>query len=193
MLNAQRQQVIKRSAQHTTILIAEDTTALNLSGKKIKGIGSIGGGTSTGLFVHTGLGIDPNGGIPVGLVTQDIYARKEETKTDEYKKKAKDLPVTEKESGRWVTTITEGKKVFANEHKQLVFIGDRESDIYEVFAEAKKQSVDVLIRTKQNRILEEIDTTTGKPMKLFAKVQDGEIITSYETNIPINHHKTQKT
>lgn len=189
MLNAHRQQVVKRSSCLPTILIAQDTTALNLSGRKIAGIGSIGGGTSTGLFVHSGIAIDPHGGIPLGVLTQEIYARDEKTKTAAYKKKALDLPISEKESGRWVTTITEGKKVFENKH--LVFVGDRESDIYEVFAQAKKQSVDVLIRTKQNRILETI-SETGKPEKLFEKVQAGEVITTYETAVPINSHKTRK-
>lgn len=189
MLNAHRQQVRKRSAQLPTILIAQDTTALNLSGKKIQGVGSIGGGTSTGLFVHTGLAIDPTGGIPLGVVTQEIYARDEKTKTPEYKKIAKDLPISEKESGRWVTTIAEGKKVF--EQKHLVFVGDRESDIYEVFVEAKKQGIDVLIRTKQNRILEETGEV-GEKVKLFDKVPEGEAIITYETDVPIDHHKTRK-
>jgi hypothetical protein len=189
MLNTHREQVNKRSTNLSVILIAQDTTALNLSGKKISGVGSIGGGTSMGLFVHSGLAIDPNGGIPFGIVTQEIYARDEKTKTPEYKKTAKDLPITEKESGRWVTTITEGKKVF--EQKHLVFVGDRESDIYEVFAEAKKQGVDVLIRTKQNRILE-TTSETGKPEKLFEKVLTGEIITTYKTEVPIDSHRTRK-
>jgi hypothetical protein len=189
MLDAHGQQVIKRSASLPTILIAQDTTALNLSGRKIAGVGSIGGGTSTGLFVHSGLAIDPNGGIPLGVVTQEIYARLEKTKTPEYKKTANDLPISEKESGRWVETVIEGKKVYKNKH--LVFVGDRESDIYEVFAEANKQRVDVLIRTKQNRLLEEMDETEKK-VKLFEKVLKGEIITVYETEVSIDHHKTRK-
>lgn len=189
MLRAHRSQIQKRAAACSTILIAQDTTALNLSGRKIEGVGSIGGGTSTGLFVHSGLAVDPHGGIPLGIVTQEIYARDEATKTKEYKKKAAHLPISEKESGRWVETITKGKEVF--EKKHLVFVGDRESDIYEVFAEANKQGVDVLIRTKQNRILEEVDST-GNPIKLFAKVREGEILVTYETDVPIDHHKTRK-
>src|SRR5258708_7259280 len=46
MLHAHRQQVSKRTGQVSTVLIAQDTTALNLSGRKIVGVGSIGGGTS---------------------------------------------------------------------------------------------------------------------------------------------------
>ena len=189
MLHAHQEQIRKRSAKLVTILIAQDTTTLNLSGRKISGVGSISGGTSTGLFVHSGIAIDSAGGIPLGVVTQEIYARDEKTKTPEYKKTAKDLPISDKESGRWVTAITEGKRVF--EQKHLVFIGDRESDIYEVFAEAKKQGVDVLIRTKQNRIVEEGDAS-NTPIKLFEKVLTGESITTYETEVPIDHHKTRK-
>jgi hypothetical protein len=189
MLKAHHRQVCIRAASLPLVLIAQDTVTLNLSGRAITGVGSIGGGTSKGLFVHTGLAIDPNGGIPIGVVTQITYARDEKTKTPEYKKKASKLPVTEKESGRWVTTITEGKKVF--EQKQLVFIGDRESDIYEVFAEAQKQGVSVLIRTKQNRILESIGET-GEKERLFTKVLTGEKIVTFEADVPIDHHNTRK-
>lgn len=189
MLAAHRHQVRKRSTRLGTILIAQDTTALNLSGRAITGVGSIGGGTSTGLFVHSGLAIDPNGGIPLGIVTQTIYARDEKRKTAAYKKQAAALPISEKESGRWVETLVEGKKAF--EQKHLVFVGDRESDIYEVFAEANKQGVDVLIRTKQNRILETI-TETGEKEKLFDKALAGTVIVTYETPVPIDHHKSRE-
>jgi hypothetical protein len=183
MLASHQEQIRGRAARLSTILLVQDTVVLNTGGRKITGIGSIGGGTSTGL------GINPNGGIPLGVVTQETYARDEKTQTEEYKKKAQSLPISEKETGRWVRTITEGKRVF--EQKHLVVIGDRESDIYEVFAEAKKQGVDVLIRTKQNRILE-TNEEKGKKEKLFDKVALGAIITTYETDVPIDHHKTRK-
>jgi len=188
MLEAHREQLRLRLGKERTVLVAQDTSTLNLSGRKIKGVGSISGGTSTGLFVHSGLAMTTTG-IPLGIATQKIYARDEKTQTAAYKKKAARLPIEEKESLRWKETIEQVPSIFPN--KQIVVIGDRESDIYEVFAEAKKQGVDVLIRTKQNRVLEEMDIA-GKPVKLFEKILEGEIVTTYETEVPIDQHKTRK-
>ena len=188
MLQSHREQIQQRLRKETIVLVAQDTSTLNLSGRKIEGVGSISGGTSTGLFVHSGLAMTTQG-IPVGIATQRIYARDAKTQTKEYKKKAALLPIEEKESLRWKETIEQMPGIFPD--KQVVVIGDRESDIYEVFAEAHTRGVDVLIRTKQNRILEE-QSKTGGAVKLFDTVQVGNIITSYETDIPVDQHRTRK-
>jgi len=188
MLDAHREQIRLRLGKEDIVLVAQDTSTLNLSGRKIAGVGSISGGTSTGLFVHSGLAMTITG-IPLGIATQKIYARDEKTQTAAYKKKAARLPIEEKESVRWNETIEQVPDIFPDKH--IVVIGDRESDIYEVFAEASKQGVDVLIRTKQNRILEG-GTKTGKPVRLFDKATAGEIVTSYETEVPVDHHITRK-
>lgn len=190
MLEAHQKQMHQRAAKCQTLLYAHDTSALNLSAiKKMQGKGSIGGGTSTGLFLHPGLIIDPQGGIPLGLGSFELYARDPKTQTEEYKKKAVKLPITEKETGRWIRAITEGAKIL---DKHIVFISDRESDIYEVFQEVKRVGQDAIIRASKNRLLEEIDPQ-GKQRKLFDKILEGEIITTYETDVPIDHHKTRKT
>ena len=152
MLEAHQRQLLGRAAKCQTLLYLHDTTALNLSGKKMSGKGSIGGGTSTGLFLHPGLIVDSQGGIPLGLGSFDLYARSEKTQTKEYKKKAQHLPIQEKESGRWIRAITEGERILNGKH--IIFISDRESDIYEVFAEIKRAGQDGIIRTSKNRILE---------------------------------------
>lgn len=188
MMGSHQEQLRQRLHKEKIVLVAQDTSTLNLSGKKIQGTGSIGGGTSTGLFVHTGLAMTTRG-IPVGIATQKTYARDVKTQTEAYKKKLAQLPIEEKESVRWKETIEQVPNIFPN--TQIVVIGDRESDIYDVFAEAERRGVDVLIRTKQNRLLEELDRW-GKGMKLFDKAGAGEIITVYETDIPVDQHTTRR-
>lgn len=185
MMHSHRQQIRMRAAKSPLLLVAQDTMVLNVSGRAIQGVGSIGGGTSTGLFVHSGEVMLPDGGIPIGIATQKIYARKEETKTKAYKKKAASLPITEKESIRWIETIEHLPGIFPDKH--IVVIADRESDITQVFQEAKKQKIDVLIRTSKNRLLNEI----GAPIKLFDKAKEGEILTIYKTDVPVDHHTTR--
>jgi hypothetical protein len=126
-------------------------------------------------------------GLPLGLTSQKIYARKEETKTAEYKQTVKGRPITEKETVRWVEAVDQAKAALPSNH--VVMIGDRESDIYEVFRQGQVRGVDLLIRTNQNRLLSE----GGEAVKLFDKARLGDIVTTYETDVPVDHHKTRKT
>jgi hypothetical protein len=190
MLGAHHTQLRERTTGLATVLVAQDTMTVNLSSKEIAGLGSIGdgghgGGTFKGLFVHSGLAMSPDG-LPLGLTSQKIYVRKEETTTAEYKRTIKSQPITEKETVRWVEAVDQAKAALPDKH--VVMIGDRESDIYEVFRQGQAKGVDLLIRTNQNRLLSEADGS----VKLFDKARLGDIITTYETDVPVDHHKTRK-
>lgn len=190
MLRSHHKQLQERVAELGTVLVAQDTMTINLSNKEIAGLGSIGDGGHgsgglKGLFVHSGLAMDTSG-IPLGLTSQKTYARKDETKTEAYKKKVKGLPISEKETFRWVEAVDEAKTVLPNKH--IVMVGDRESDIYEVFRQGQETGVDLLVRTSQNRLLAD----ANGPVKLFDKARTGDIVVTYETAVPIDHHKTRK-
>jgi hypothetical protein len=72
--------------------------------------------------------------------------------------------------------------------KQLVVIGDRESDIYEVFQQARELGIDLLVRTSQNRLLHE----SSGDVKLFDAARQGGVVTTYEVEVPIDAHKTRQ-
>jgi hypothetical protein len=189
MLKAHHAQLLERTAPYDTVLVAQDTTALNLSNKEITGIGNIGDGgkdgSLKGIYVHSSLAMSPDG-LPLGLTSQKIYARKAETKTAGYKRAVKSRPITEKETYRWVEAVNRTKAVLPDNH--VVMIGDRESDIYEVFRQGRELGVDLLVRTQQNRLLQE----AGQTVRLFDKARLGEIVTTYETDVPVDHHKMRK-
>lgn len=198
MLAAHHTDLLGKIEVLPTVLVAQDTMTLNLSNKQIAGIGSIGNGGSSGtlrgLFVHSALAMT-TAGIPLGLTYQKIYARRDGTKTDAYRKTAKSLPIQNKESGRWVEAIECTKQVLHEEKvsapdTRIVMIGDRESDIYEVFRAGQELGIDLLVRTSQNRNLkDEADEST---VKLFDKVRTGLVVTSYDTDIPVDHQKTRR-
>ena len=190
MLRAHQEQLRQQTAGHDTLLVAQDTTTLNLSNKQIAGVGLVGDGGSKknplqGLYVHSGLAMTTEG-LPLGIAFQKIYARKQETTTAAYRKTIKTKPITEKETYRWIEAIQETKVVLPDKH--LVVIGDRESDIYEVFAEGQALGVDLLVRTSQNRLLHESDGD----IKLFDAAQQGDIVTTYEAEVPVDAHKTRQ-
>jgi hypothetical protein len=192
MLNAHQVQLRQLATDFDTVLVAQDTTTLNLSNKQIAGVGSIGNGGNggsngglKGLYVHTALAMSPDG-VPLGVTSQKTYARKAETKTASYKQTVKGRPITEKETFRWVEAVTAAKAVLPDKH--VVVVGDRESDIFEVFNQGRSLGVDLLVRTNQNRLL----TEAGETVRLFDKARQGNIVTRYETDVPVDHHKTRK-
>lgn len=188
MLYAHQYQLRQRARDERTVLVAQDTMTLNLSSKQIAGIGSIGNGghdgTMSGLHVHSGLALSVTG-LPLGLTSQKIYTRSSETKTEGYRKTIKAKPITEKETYRWVEAVTAARYTLPDKH--LVVIGDRESDIYEVFQEGHRLGVDLLVRTSQNRLL----TEAQRSMKLFDVAEHGTIVADYQTEIPIDAHRTR--
>lgn len=190
MLYAHQYQLRQRAGDHETVLVAQDTMTLNLSGRQIAGLGSIGDGGHNsqlqGLYVHSGLAMDTDG-LPLGLTSQKVYARKAETRTAAYRKTIKAKPITEKETYRWVEAVTQAHRALPDKH--LVVIGDRESDIYEVFQQGQALGVDLLVRTSQNRVLQ--GDKTGQPVRLFDAAREGTIVTTYETEVPVNAHTTR--
>jgi hypothetical protein len=190
MLRAHQAQLRQRTTGYDTLLVAQDTTTLNLSNKQIAGVGLVGDGGSKksplqGLYVHSGLAMTTEG-LPLGITFQKIYARKQETTTATYRKTIKAKPITEKETYRWIETIQETKSVLPDKH--LVVIGDRESDIYEVFQQGRELGVDLLVRTSQNRLLHE----SSGDVKLFDAARQGDIVTTYGAKVPIDAHKTRQ-
>lgn len=189
MLHAHQRQLQTRATPEKTILVAQDTTTLNLSNRQIIGIGRVGDGGKgkiplQGLFAHTGLAMTASG-LPLGVTSQKVYARKAETVTEAYKQAVKAKPISEKETGRWVEAVTEARNVLPGKH--LVIIGDRESDIYEVFQTGQERAVDLLVRASQNRRLAE------RTAKLFETAAAGRVLAVFEMDIPVDHRKTRKT
>ncbi|MDA8345727.1 MAG: hypothetical protein M0Z66_09625 [Thermaerobacter sp.] len=78
-------------------------------------------------------------GVPLGLLTSRFWARDGEK-------------TAEKESRRWVETVREVRAIVP-EDTRVVVIGDRESDIFAVFSEARAVGADVLVRATHNRKL----------------------------------------
>jgi hypothetical protein len=61
-------------------------------------------------------------------------------------------PIEEKESYRWIAACERSKEAL-KQASSMLFVSDRESDIYEEFARVPDAKSDVLIRCKENRLL----------------------------------------
>lgn len=127
------------------VLAVQDTTYLNYSHHPdAEGLGLIGD-VLTGMLVHTTLAFTPEG-VPLGLVAQQTWVREEKGK----RVSRRERPIEEKESEKWLASLKAAEVAQKGiPNCCLVSIGDREADIYELFA--AKRSCHLLVRASWNR------------------------------------------
>lgn len=169
------------------ILLIQDTTTISFGNRKgIDGMGYYCESEQKGMLVHSCIAVT-QAGIPLGLVFQESFTRKEQKNKTESKEQRKFRPIEEKESFRWLSTLRECHIRIPNEVSKLT-ICDREGDFYELFSDAEEQGEQFLIRLTQNR-----PTQEGK--KLFEQLKSSPVRGSLVLQIgrnPKEHLPTRK-
>ncbi len=108
--------------------------------------------TKCGILMHSSLAVTTDG-LPLGLAAIKFWTRKQFKGTNALKKHINPTRVSikKKESYRWLESLKESTKLL-NDPGRCVHIGDRESDIYELFCTAKKVDTHFLVRTCVDRL-----------------------------------------
>ncbi len=157
ILRSHYQATITRMRGQQTVLAAQDSTALNYSShKSTENLGPIGTQADgpQGLWVHDTMAYTLDG-IPLGLLNVQSWAR--EAEAHGKKNKRKEVPIEQKESYKWLKSFEAAAD--AQKHSgvtQVVSIGDREADIYELFMLGdERPGVELLVRAQSNRVLQE--------------------------------------
>jgi hypothetical protein len=156
------------------VLVIQDTTEFNFSWRKktkITGLGPVGNNVDQGFFFHPGLIVNPKNECVLGLAAAKFWTRDFEEQT-KGKKKIQDKPFTERESYRWLS-LAQDVQERATENLKITIVGDRESDIFDVF-EAKalgilNENCELLIRSARDRRLESSEKS------LFSTIKDWDI------------------
>src|SRR5271169_6528791 len=149
-----------------TVLVLHDTTELSFKREKKHAIGMTcrpyGGRkgqdgrprlhTVCGILLHSSLVVTREG-LPLGIAAVKAWTRKKFKGCNALKKKinATRVPIEEKESVRWLENLRQSTALL-NEPQRCVHIGDRESDIYELFCEARHIGTHFLVRTCVDRL-----------------------------------------
>jgi hypothetical protein len=142
----------ERVKNEKLVLVAQDTTTLNYSSHPhTQGLGPIGSGNEKhqGLIVHDTVAFTPQG-TPLGLLNVQCWAREGSGHRHERHEK----PIEEKESWKWVESFQAAATVQKHcRRTHLVILGDREADIYELFAEQAQNGhgADLVIRAERSR------------------------------------------
>ena len=129
-----------------TVIAVQDTSEINFAGRDASrsGLGEAGGDKSVGFFIHPLIAVDAEAGAVLGPVDADIWTRQKLLACERRK-----LKFGQKESVRWLDMIESAKTRLAGA-AQTIVVGDRESDIYSLFAR-RPGSVELIVRAAHNR------------------------------------------
>ncbi len=147
------------------ILILHDTTEFSFTRESKKAIGILYKScgrkdkegrprlhTVCGILMHSSLAVTTEG-LPLGLAAIQFWTRSKFKGTNALKRKVNPtrVPIEAKESVRWLENLRQSTNLLA-EPSRCVHIGDRESDIYELFCTAQENGTKFLVRTCVDRL-----------------------------------------
>jgi hypothetical protein len=147
------------------ILVLHDTTEFTYKRDDIEAIGRTTLGvagvdrdgrprlyTACGILMHSSLAVTTDG-LPLGLTAIKFWSREKFKGTNALKKRINPtrVPIEEKESVRWLDNLRQSTMLLERP-ESCVHIGDRESDIYELFCTAKDIGTHFLLRTCVDRL-----------------------------------------
>lgn len=130
------------------VVAVQDTTEINFAGRDRgrRGLGPAGNGEALGFFIHPVVAVDAEEEAVLGLVEAAIWTRAGTAKADRRGRRFED-----KESRRWLDGASSASARLGAA-REVVVVGDRESDIYPVFAR-RPEDVGLIVRVAQNRAL----------------------------------------
>jgi len=184
LMQGHRDRTCSRSCGHELVLVAQDTTTIDLtSHQAMVGLGPISQSDSVlGLHAHSAFVMTPEA-MPLGIAHLDIWARKAEEKGSAADRRKK--PIEEKESKKWLDGLrgiedTLGLHLSLGRH--ILVIQDREADIYDFVAAPRHAGTDLLIRAAHPRLVE-VAGRSGR-IDLFQAVAEAPVIGDYVIHVP---------
>jgi len=165
------------AATQGPILVLQDTTEFTYQRERPEQIGVMhslncgkdkyGGRamrTVCGLLMHSSLAVTLEG-LPLGLAAIKFWTRSKFKGTAALKKKINPtrVPIEEKESFRWLENMRQSIALFGDPAR-CIHVGDRESDIYELFCTAHELGTHFLVRSCVDRLAGDGEHTIAAEM-----------------------------
>lgn len=152
IVSAQCRATRDRLKGHPLILILQDTTSFDFSAHpQTKGLGPLENEKCRGFLTHTSLACTPDS-IPLGVLAQQSWVRDEQATGQRHQRHQR--PIEEKESYKWLQGLDESPQGLPAESQALV-VSDRESDIFDYFVQPRADNVDLLVRARHDRRLDQ--------------------------------------
>jgi Transposase DNA-binding len=166
------------AAASGTILVLQDTTEFTYQRERPEAIGitySVNSDkdkagrsrthTVCGFLMHASLAVTADG-LPLGLSAVKFWSRQKFKGTAALKRKINPtcMPIEQKESIRWLENMRQSTERLG-EPARCVHVGDRESDIYELFCTAQELGTHFLVRTCVDRLADDGGHTIADEMR----------------------------
>ena len=179
-------QTLGRLSQVPVVLAVQDTTEFNLSHlPATEGLGYGTGNNPRGFMMHSLLAVTPEG-LPLGVLGMKTWVRPEAEFGKKHQRKSRS--VQDKESVKWLEGIEHLATLKARcADTRFVGVGDRESDLYELFVAERPSGVEWLVRAAWNR------RARHPEQYLWEAVQATTPLGHTELLVPARHHLPQRT
>ncbi|WP_448287896.1 IS4 family transposase [Phormidesmis priestleyi] len=161
-----RERIERHESQ--VVLFIQDTSELSYSRDKPRqGLGIIGKGTSSGLLVHSCLGVIARPGNPeiIGLAAQHVWAR---SATPQHQGSGSKRQAPQSEGDKWAESIEAVGTAPAAGRQVWVSVGDRESDVFSYLRRCEQTQWHSLVRVSQNRVVTTAQRTRSH-LKTYAR------------------------
>lgn len=121
--------------------------------------------TSCGILMHSSLVITLEG-LPLGLAAIKFWNRDKFHGANALKRRINPtrVPIEKKESIRWLDNLRQSTELLGDPGR-CVHIGDRESDIYEMFCLARQLGTHFVVRTCVDRVAADGNTTIAAQIR----------------------------
>jgi hypothetical protein len=170
---------VARCSHLSRVLLLHDTTAFTFGGQsRRKGLGKLSDG-GQGFFGHFCLAATSEG-VPLGVLGLKTYAREKKVK----RTRSKSTKRPERESLRWAALALEVGPLLPDA-MTAIHVMDSEADDYELFAALAGAGQDFVIRTAQNRNVEEPDAD-----KLFEALEGAEH--RFKREVPLSERRAKQ-
>ncbi|HKR92512.1 IS4 family transposase [Novosphingobium sp.] len=131
------------------VLAIQDTSEIhfNTTPRRRRELGEIGMGNNHGVLLHPMLAVDADNGACLGLLSGEVWTRKgRQTVSHDLR------DLSDKESQRWIATALAAKPLLERA-AMVTVLGDRESDIFALYASAAEQHFHIITRSMHDRKL----------------------------------------
>jgi len=180
-----------RAAQQKVVLAVQDTMELNYSAHPAtEQLGPIGEKATgqVGMLVHETMLYNLEG-TPLGLIDVQCWVRAE----DDFGKSADryERPIEQKESYKWLKSFSAASRLQTQcPQTQVVSMGDREADVYELFVLAQKDpaGTKLLVRAFQDRVVAQEESA-----HLWSHVLARPAVASLKLKVPRNKKQPART
>ena len=143
----------ERGLKYPVLLMVQDTTSLNLTGlRMVEALGPLDGGSAArGLYLHSTLALTETGEV-LGVLDQQYWARPPRA--------SEGVSAAEKESAKWLSGMEQARRILSETAgdrpvPRLIHVLDREGDTYEVLMAIEEAGESAVIRSAQNRRVED--------------------------------------